>query len=163
MELSKILSVSGRPGLYKMLSQTKNGFIVESLQDGKRFPVFSHIRVSSLEEISIYSTSEEDIPLKDIFRKMYEHLDGKEAIDSKSSDKEIIAFFEEIVPEYDKEQVYLSDMKKVLSWYNQLLEKDMLDFSEEEEEEEEKKESDAGQEEVSEEEETSGENGDDEK
>lgn len=134
MDLSKILAVSGRPGLYKMISQTKNGFIVESLDDGKRFPVFAHVRVSSLEEISIYSTGEEDIPLKEVFKKIFDHLEGGSAIDSKSDSDQIRDFFEEIIPEYDKEQVYISDMKKVLAWYNNLLEKDMLDFSEDEEE-----------------------------
>jgi len=136
MELSKILAISGKPGLYKMLSQTKAGFIVESFTDGKRFPVFAHERVSSLEEISIFTTGEEDLPLKEIFKKIHDKLEGKAAPETGSDSKALKDFFMEAIPEYDPERVYVSDMKKTLTWYNLLLEKDMLDFSEEDAEEE---------------------------
>ena len=130
MDLGKILAISGKPGLYKMLSQTKSGFIVESLSDEKRFPVFAHERVSSLEEISIFTTGEDDLPLKDVFRKISEKLEGKPAPDVASDSKALKTFFMEAIPEYDPERVYVSDMKKTISWYNLLLEKGMMDFSE---------------------------------
>ena len=136
MDLSKILSISGKPGLYKMLAQTKNGLVVESLLDGKRFTAFSHERVSTLEEISIY-TEDEDMPLKEVLKAIYEKQDGKAAISSKSEGDELKSFFEEAVPEYDKENVYVSDIKKVINWYNTLHEHDLLDFTEEEEKKEE--------------------------
>ncbi len=132
MDYSKILSVSGKPGLYEMISQTKNGFIVESLIDKKRFPVFAHERISTLEEISIFTTEEEDLPLKDVFKMIFEKQNGEKAIDPKSDAVAIKEFFLSAIPTYDSERVYVSDMKKVLSWYNLLLEKDLLVFEEEE-------------------------------
>ncbi len=138
MDLTKILAISGKPGLYEMLSQTKTGFIVESMLDGKRFPVFAHERVSSLEEISIFSTEEEDTPLKEIFKLIFEKTGGQASIDPKSSTDKLREFFLEAVPEHDQERVYPSDIKKVLGWYNLLLEKGMMVFEEEEEKEEEK-------------------------
>ena len=133
MDLSKILSISGKPGLYKMLAQTKNGLVVESLIDGKRFTAFSHERISTLEEISIY-TEDEDKPLKDVLKAIYDKQDGKAAIPNKSDGKELKSFFEEAIPDYDKENVYVSDIKKVIGWYNTLCEHKLLDFTEEEEE-----------------------------
>jgi hypothetical protein len=131
MELSKILAISGKPGLYKMLSQTKSGFIVESLTDQKRFPVFAHERVSSLEEISIFTTVEDDLPLKDVFKKMKEKLSGKPGPDAGSDSQVIKTFFLDVIPEYDPERVYISDMKKAIAWYNLLTEKGMMDLEEE--------------------------------
>jgi len=133
MDLSKILAISGKPGLFMMLSQTKSGFIVESLADGKRFPVYAHERVSSLEEISIFTTGDEDLPLKQVFKKFYDKLEGKQAIDALASNEAIKAFFEKAFPEYDPERVYVSDMKKAITWYNLLVQKEMLDFTEKEE------------------------------
>ena len=133
MDLSKILSISGKPGLFKMLAQTKNGMVVESLLDGKRFTAFSHERVSTLEEISIY-TDDEDMPLKDVLKAIYKKQNGEAALSHKSEDNELKSFFEEAVPEYDKENVYVSDIKKVINWYNTLHEHNLLDFTEEEEE-----------------------------
>ncbi|RLD33942.1 MAG: hypothetical protein DRI72_03975 [Bacteroidetes bacterium] len=134
MELSKILSISGRPGLYKMVGESKNGLIVESLDDGKKFPVFAHERISSLKEISIY-TETDDISLRKVLKKMEEVLDRK-PVDNpkKASGSELKSLFEQVIPDYDKEAVYVSDIKKVFTWYNLLLEKDMLDFPEEEDE-----------------------------
>jgi len=134
MDLSKILSISGKPGLYEMVGQTKNGAIVESLADKKRFPAFASERISSLEEISIF-TNDEDISLKEAFKAIYDKQAGEKAIDHKSSNKELKAFFEEAIPDYDQERVYVSDIKKVINWYNLLHEYEMLDFTEEEEEE----------------------------
>lgn len=141
MDLSKILSISGKPGLFKMVGQAKNGLIVESMTDGKRFPAFSHDKISSLEEISIF-TNEGDLELKEVFKRIYEKQDGGKAIDPKSKNQQLKDFFEEIVPDYDPEQVYVSHIKKVVTWYNILQENQMLDFTEEEEESPEKEQND---------------------
>lgn len=133
MDLSKILSISGKPGLYKLIGESKSNLIVESLIDGRRGPAFSHERISTLKEISIY-TDGEDISLEQVFKKINEFQDGKPVPNPKSaSSNEIKALFEKILPEYDRDAVYVSDMKKVFGWYNFLLEKEMLDFSEVEE------------------------------
>lgn len=132
MDLTEILAISGKPGLYKMLSQTKTGMLVESMDDQKRFPVFAHEKISSLEEISIF-TETEDIPLKEIFKKIHDLLEGGKALSHKSTPDELKDFFDDAVPDYDKERVYVSDIKKVIQWYNILHEKNMLEFSEEEE------------------------------
>ena len=132
MDLTKILSIAGKPGLYQLVGEAKNKIIVESLIDGKRSPAFSHERISSLQEISIY-TEQEDTPLEDVFRKIHEVTDGKAAPNPrKISNKEITDFFAKALPDYDREAVYVSDMKKVLGWYNFLLEKGMMEFSDEE-------------------------------
>jgi hypothetical protein len=136
MDLSKILAITGKPGLYKMLAQTKNGLVVESIPEGKKFTAFTHERISTLEEISIY-TKGEDKPLKEVLKAIYDKLEGKAALSHKSSGEELKSFFEEAVPDYDKENVYVSDIKKVISWYNSLHELNLLDFTEEEEKKEE--------------------------
>ena len=133
MDLSKILAISGKPGLYKMLSQNKSGFIVESLADGKRFPVFANERISSLAEISIFTTGAEDLPLKEVFRKIHAKTEGKQAQDPATGGESLKKYFLEVVPEYDPERVYVSDMKKALNWYNLLVEKELMEFTEEEE------------------------------
>ncbi len=129
MELSKILSISGKPGLYKTLAQTKNGIVVESLTDGKKFTAFSHEKMSSMEEISIYTT-DEDRPLKEVLKIIFEKQEGKKILSHKSSAAELKAFFKEMVPDYDDENVYISDIKKVVNWYNTLIEHDLLDLEE---------------------------------
>ncbi len=136
MDLSKILAIAGKPGLYKMLAQTKNGLVVEGIPEGKKFTAFSHERISTLEEISIY-TEGEDMPLKEVLKAMYDKLDGAEALSHKSSNEELKSFFEEAIPDYDKENVYISDIKKVINWYNSLHKLNLLDFTEEEEKKEE--------------------------
>ncbi len=133
MDLSKILSISGRSGLFQVVSQLKNAVLVESLLDKKRFPAFAHEKISSLEEIAIF-TATEDKPLKDVLKVMYEKLEGKPAIDPKSDNKQLTAFFLEVVPDYDPNRVYISDIRKIISWYNLLIENKLLDFTEEEEE-----------------------------
>jgi len=134
MEFSKILSILGRPGLYKVISQAKNAVIVESLIDQKRFPVFEHEKISSMEEIRVFSAGD-DIPLTDVFKTMHDKLQEKEAIDPKSDNKLLKDFFLEMVPDYDQNRVYVSDIKKILNWYNLLLKSDLLDFPDEEESE----------------------------
>ena len=134
MDLSKILSISGKPGLFKLVGEAKNNVVVESLTDGKRTPAFSHDRISTLKEISIY-TETEDITLEDVLKRIFDETDGKAALDpKKSSSDEVKAFFEKILPDYNREAVYVSDMKKVFTWYNFLLEKGILEFPEESEE-----------------------------
>ena len=133
MDLSKILSISGKPGLYELVSTSKNGLVVSSIVDGKKFTAFNHFNISSLEEINVYTDSGE-VSLKDILKKMARSLDFKEALSHKSSAKELEAFFVEAVPDYDKENVYTSDIKKIIQWYNLLAKKEMLVFEEEIEE-----------------------------
>ena len=118
--LKEILAISGFPGLYKMISQIKNGLIVENLETKKRMPVYSTHKISALEDIAIF-TEDEEIILKDVFIRMYEYSGKKEVLSHKSSNEELKAFFEEILPNYDKDRVYVSDIKKVVNWYNILV------------------------------------------
>lgn len=135
MNLSGILAIAGKPGLYKMVSQTKNGLIVQGIDDDKRFPVYSANQISALEEISIY-TYEEDMPLVEVFEKMFNYLDGKDPISPKSSKNDLLNFFGEVIPNYNEEQVYASDIKKVIQWYISLNNSNLMVFDEEESEEE---------------------------
>lgn len=130
MDLSKILSISGKPGLFKLITQTKNGLVVESFIDGKKLTAFSHERISTLEEISIYTT-DEDMPLKDVFKAINDLQNGEKAISHKADKNELKDFFKKAVPNYDEDNVYVSDIKKVIYWYNTLHENKLLDFSEE--------------------------------
>lgn len=136
--LKKILSISGKPGLFKMINNTPNAIIVESLLDGKRSAAYSNSKIIALEDISIY-TENEDMPLRNILKRIYDKENGAQALSHKEPTEKIIAYFEEIVPEYDKDKVYVSDMKKILQWYNLLVGKEMLNFGEEEKSEEESK------------------------
>lgn len=131
--LKGILAISGHSGLFKLVAESKNSIIVESLDTKKRIPVYSTAKVSALEDIAIY-TYEGDTPLKDIFKAISEKEEGGASLSPKASGKELKVYFEEIVPEFDADRVYVSDIKKVLVWYNALQEKDMLDFTEVEEE-----------------------------
>ena len=130
MSLQDILSISGYSGLYKHVSQTKNGIIVESLADKKRMPAYASSKISALEDIAIF-TYEDDMPLIKVFEKIYNKEHGA-AISHKSSAAELKKYFEEVLPEYDKERVYVSDIKKVIQWYNILNEHGMLEFKDEE-------------------------------
>ncbi|MCX6269251.1 MAG: DUF5606 domain-containing protein [Bacteroidetes bacterium] len=130
MDLSKILSIAGKNGLFKVVSQAKNAVIVESLNDNKRFPTFAHEKMSSLEEISVFTTGE-DLALKEVFKAFHEKLEGKPAIDPKSDSSALKKFFLEMVPEFDQDRVYVSDIKKMASWYNTLLEQGYVEFNEE--------------------------------
>lgn len=134
MDLSKILSIAGKSGLFRVVSQAKNAVIVESLLDNKRIPAFGHEKISSLEEISVF-TNGDDMPLKDVFKTMHEKLEGEPAIDPKSDNDVLKKFFIGIVPDYDLERVYVSDIKKMISWYNLLIQHKLLDFTEEKAEE----------------------------
>ncbi len=133
MDLSKILSISGKPGLFKLVSQTKNGALIESLIDGKRQQAFAKEKISSLEDISIFTT-EEDVPLSKVFQEIYKKEDGKECINPKSDTKELVSYMKEVLPNVDVERVYTSDMKKLFTWYNILNQIDLIDLNEKEEE-----------------------------
>lgn len=130
------MAISGKPGLYKLVSQSRNGIIVESLETKKRIPAYASDKVSALEDIAIYS-GDEEVHLKEVFKLIAEKYDHKQSITTKASNDEIKAVFAEILPEYDREKVYVSDMKKVFNWYNIIQEFVGLDFSEAEEKKEE--------------------------
>ena len=134
MELKGILAISGKPGLYKMLSQGKSSIIVEGFEDKKRFPVYTAHNISALEEISIY-TETEDVPLVDVFKSIFDITEGKEAITHKSSKNQLEEFFSKVLPDYDEERVYISDIKKILQWYNTLYRNGLMVFEEEKEDE----------------------------
>ena len=125
MNLESIISVTGKPGLYKVLSQIKNGLIVESILDGKRTPVHATDKVSALSDISIY-TYDSDVPLSEIYVKLFEKTGGKAAIDHKAKPEELRAFLKEVVEDFDQDRVYNSDLKKLFQWFNLLVEKGLL-------------------------------------
>lgn len=132
MGLEKILSISGKPGLYELTAQTRGGFVAKSIIDGKKMAVNVRNNVSLLSEIAIYTYTAE-VPLGEIFQKIYEKEDGGKAIDHKASKRELEAYFSEILPEYDTDRVYHSDIKKIIQWYNLLVSEGYTDFSKGEE------------------------------
>lgn len=117
MVLKDILAISGEPGLFKFVAQGKNAIVVEHLETKKRGSAFGSARVSSLEEISIF-TEKEDLPLGKVFDLIFDKEAGGKAIDYKSDPEKLKAYFSEVLPEYDKDKVYVSDIKKVVLWYN---------------------------------------------
>ncbi len=135
--LKDILAISGQPGLYKLVSNTKNGIIVENLETKKRTPSYATAKVSALEDIAIYTEDGDDKPLNEVLLKMKEKEGGKPTLSHKSGNNELKAYFDEIMADYDKERVYISDIKKVIQWYNILQAVDMLDIIEVKEEEKE--------------------------
>ena len=137
--LEDILSISGTGGLFKLVAQNRNGIIVESIdEEKKRMPVYTSSKVSALEDIAIF-THDQELKLEEVFKKINEKEEGKPAIDYKSSNEELKSYFEEVLPDYDRDRVYVSDIKKVVRWYNILQSFDMLKFEEEEPEEAEEK------------------------
>ena len=129
--LKKILSISGKPGLYKLVSTSKTITLVESLIDKKRLPIYPQEKIVSLGEIAIY-TSTDEIPLKDVFVNIKETENGGKIADKhKSSNKNLFSYFETVLPEYDRDKVYASDIKKIVNWYNLLIDNN-LDFEVEE-------------------------------
>lgn len=139
IDLEGIISISGKPGLYRLLKGSSKGMIIESIESGKRFPVDPHNSISRLDEVQIY-TEDGELPLGELFAKIHEKEGGGRSIDHRSSKEDLIEKFEEILPEYDKESVYPSDIKKCFQWYNLLHENDALNFKEEDEEGESKEE-----------------------
>jgi len=133
MGLEKILSISGKPGLYELTAQTRGGFVAKSITEGNKISVNVRHNVSLLSEIAVYTYTEE-VPLGTVFQKMFEKEDGKAAIDHKASKKELESYFAEVLPDYDVDRVYQSDIKKIIQWYNLLVTNGFTDFSKEEKE-----------------------------
>lgn len=131
MDLSGIISISGMPGLYKVVAQSKTGLIVESLIDKKRIPAYSTYKISALEDISVFTTGE-DMPLSEVFQKIYDKEKGGAAIDHKAADADLKKYFGEAMPDYDQERVYISDIRKMINWYNLLHKNDLLKQKKEE-------------------------------
>ena len=129
----RILTISGKPGLYRLLSQGRNMFIVEAVDaTKKRMPVYNSDKVVMLDDIAIYTDTEE-VPLREVFAKIQEKENGVLSIDIKSSTpEELVEYFEAVMPDYDRERVYLTHIKKIYSWYNILVENGVTDFVAEE-------------------------------
>ncbi len=127
MELTEILAIAGKPGLYKFVAQSKNGIIVESLADKSRTMVGGSVKVSALGDIAMF-TANADIPLADIFQSLYDKNNGPVAANGKSEAPELEAFMEQALPEYDRERVHLSDIRKLAQWYNTLVAAGMTSF-----------------------------------
>lgn len=128
--LKDILSISGHSGLFKYISQARNGMIVESLETSKRMNAFATMKVNSLKDIAVFTRGEE-VNLEEVFKKIFEKTDGGSTIDNKSEPDKLKAYFTEILPEYDEDRVYVSDIRKILGWYNILHGLDMLKFEKE--------------------------------
>ena len=137
MSLDKILAISEKPGLYKLISQTRSGFVAQSLIDGKRIAVSLRNNVSLLSEIAIYTLSEE-VPLNDVFMKIKEKEKGAQTtVGHKDSRDALEEYFFSVLPDYDEDRVYPSDIKKVVRWYNILQQNDLLHLIEDQSDEEE--------------------------
>ncbi len=130
MPLDKILAIGGKPGLFKLLTQTRSGFVGESLIDGKRVAVGIRNNVSVLSEIAIY-TLEEEVPLREVFQKIKDKENGgKTSVGHKEEKIKLEEYFFEVLPNYDEDRVYASDIKKIIQWYNLLHDKGITEFSE---------------------------------
>jgi len=126
MNVEKILAIAGKPGLFELKLQTRSGFLAESLLDGKKITVGMRSNVSLLSEISMYTYSEEK-PLVEIMRAMaIKENEGPTAVSHKDDNAQLIAYFKEILPDYDEDRVYASDIKKVINWYNILQSKGLV-------------------------------------
>lgn len=117
IDLTGFISITGQPGLYKIVAQSKNGIIVEGLTDKKRVNVYATTKVSTLSDISMFTTGD-DKPLNEIMTAIFEKEKGGAAVDHKADDKAVEAYFAEILSDYDKDRVYVSNMRKLFSWYN---------------------------------------------
>jgi len=130
MDLSEYYTIPGKPGVFKMISQSKTGAIMESLIDGKRLPAFVSDKISSLEEIGMF-TNGEDVPLTKVFQNMFREEDGGQAnVSPKADNKDLQAYFSKILPDWDRDRVYASDIKKVIVWYNLLVGKNLISLEE---------------------------------
>jgi ribosomal protein L24 len=135
IQLKDILAISGKGGLYKFIAQARNGIVVESLESKKRHVAPASARVNSLEDISVF-THEEEVPLADIFYLIHEKTEGKKTLSHKAAEEELTGRFKELVPDYDEDRVYTSDIRKVFHWYNELQEHGLLEVIDKKEEEE---------------------------
>ena len=134
--MNEILSISGYSGLFKLISSTKNGIIVEEKKKKKRLPAFTTSKVSSLRDIAIFKEDGEEVSLIEVLKNISNKENAKAAVDPKKADNETLkAYFAEVLPNYDRERVYVSHIKKVLTWYNQLQRCNMLDVLDEQEDE----------------------------
>ncbi len=129
MDLSKIIAISGYPGLFKVIAQAHNGIIVESLIDKKRMQAFSTFKISALEDISIFTTGD-DVPLKEVFDKILKSEKGQTAVNAKASNDELKNYLKKVLPDYDEDRVHVSDIKKLITWYNLLEQNDLLKTTE---------------------------------
>lgn len=127
MELKEILAISGQPGLYRYVAQSTRGVIVESLLDGRRSNASAASKVSALSEISMF-TEGDDIPLAEVFTRICEHAGGKEAVNPKETPEKLRAAFAEVIPEYDRDRVHVSDIRKCFAWYNLLIRAGFTEF-----------------------------------
>jgi len=125
MTLDKILAITGKPGLFALKVQTRTGFVAESLLDGKKVTVGLKSNVSLLSEISVYTNTEEK-PLTEIMRAIAIKEDNGPAISHKEDNAKLVAYFLEILPDYDQDRVYPSDIKKIVNWYNMLQAKELV-------------------------------------
>ncbi|MBR6131738.1 MAG: DUF5606 domain-containing protein [Bacteroidales bacterium] len=137
MDLSNILSITGKGSLYKLISRAPNSFIVEGLEDGHRFPAFSHDGVATLDNIAIF-TEDEEVSLQSVFQSIFKKENGQKVAVPKDNNA-LKAYFAEVLPNYDRDRVYVSNIKKVLAWYNILTEHQLIDLEEEKPQEEEGK------------------------
>lgn len=130
--LKGIIAITGKPGLYRLLSRGKNALIVEDLRTGKRQPAYNHEKVISLADISIY-TDNGDVPLPDVLEKVAAYTGGQ-PVDIKgfATDADLRSYFAEILPDFDKDRVYTTDIRKLFSWYNQLIAAGVTEFAEKE-------------------------------
>lgn len=119
IDLTGFISITGQPGLYKIVAQSKNGIIVEGLSDKKRVNVYASTKVSTLTDISMFTTGD-DKPINEIMTAIFDKEKGGPAVDTKADDKAVEAYFAQVLPDYDKERVYVSNMRKLFSWYNAL-------------------------------------------
>ena len=134
--MKEILSISGYSGLFKLISSTKNGIIVEDIETKKRLPAYTTSKVSSLHDIAIFKDDGEEISLTEVMKGIRTKAKSAAALDPKKADNEALkAYFADVLPNYDRERVYVSHIKKVLTWYNQLQRCNMLDVLDEKEEE----------------------------
>ena len=132
MDLTGIIAISGKPCLFRVIAQGKNNIIVESLIDNKRVPAYASDRISALDDISIY-TYDEDAPLKDLFVAIFEKEGGKECPSHKEDLDVLRAYLIELLPNFDQERVYPSDVKKIFQWYNLLMKAGLLKIEEKKE------------------------------
>jgi len=131
MDLKGILSISGQSGLFKLIKHSKGGIIVESLENKRRMPAYATSKISALEDIAIYTT-ESDVHLTEVFKNIYRLEQEGDRIDNKSDNKTLVEHFAKVLPNYDRDRVYISDIKRVYNWYNTLQKLEMLNFTESE-------------------------------
>tara|TARA_B110000467_G_C17976739_1_gene293121 strand:+ start:74 stop:607 length:534 start_codon:yes stop_codon:yes gene_type:complete len=138
MKISDVLAISGKPGLFKILASSPKNLVVESMIDGKRSSIPGSLRVSSLSDITMYTTNE-DVPLREILKSMFDKNKGKPALSHNAAPQEVKDFIDSVVDNLDHGRVYASDLRKLVQWYNLLISQKALPFEEEEEKKDDKK------------------------